>query len=93
MDHDSSTVTADDAANRFSDLLTRVEKKGEEITIVRDGNVIARIVPAEKKIKTVGDLRKAWASGPRLSPEEADLWLKEIEELRAMSPMPPSAWD
>jgi prevent-host-death family protein len=93
MDHDSSTVTADDAAHRFSDLLTRVEKRGEEIAIVRDGNVIARIVPAEKKIKTVGDLRKAWANRTRLDPEDAARWEKELEELRAMTPMPPSAWD
>jgi antitoxin (DNA-binding transcriptional repressor) of toxin-antitoxin stability system len=93
MDHDKPTITVDDATHQFSDLLTRVEKKGEEIAIVRDGNVVARIIPGRKKITTLGDLRRAWAKGPRLSQEEADAWLKEIDELRGMSPMPPSAWD
>jgi prevent-host-death family protein len=41
-----TTVTARDASRGFSALLDRVEHDGEEYTVVRDGRVIARIVPA-----------------------------------------------
>lgn len=41
-----STVSAREASRGFSALLDRVEHDGEEYTIVRDGRVIARIVPA-----------------------------------------------
>lgn len=41
-----TTVTARDASRGFSALLDRVERDGEEYTVVRDGKVIARIVPA-----------------------------------------------
>jgi prevent-host-death family protein len=93
MAHDSTVVTVDDAVQRFADLLLRVEAGGEEIEVVRDGTVVARIVPAEKKRATLGGYRKAWAQRERLSPEEADLWLKELEELRALTPLPNPAWD
>ncbi len=41
-----TTITARDASRGFSALLDRVEHDGEEYTVVRDGRVIARIVPA-----------------------------------------------
>jgi len=43
---DMTTVSARDASRGFSALLDRVENDAEEYTIVRDGKVIARIVPA-----------------------------------------------
>ncbi len=48
-----TTVTARNASRGFSALLDRVEHDGEEYTIVRDGRVIARIVPATTR--TVAD--------------------------------------
>lgn len=39
-------ITARDASRGFSTLLDRVEHDGEEYTVVRDGRVVARIVPA-----------------------------------------------
>lgn len=41
-----TTVSARDASRGFSALLDQVEHDGEEYTVVRDGRVIARIVPA-----------------------------------------------
>jgi prevent-host-death family protein len=40
------TVSARDASRGFSALLDHVERDGEEYTVVRDGKVVARIVPA-----------------------------------------------
>lgn len=44
-----TTVSARDASRGFSALLDRVEHDAEEYTIVRDGKVIARIVPASER--------------------------------------------
>lgn len=44
-----TTVSARDASRGFSALLDRVERDGEEYTVVRDGRVIARIVPATSR--------------------------------------------
>lgn len=41
-----ATVSARDASRGFSALLDHVEHEGEEYTIVRDGKIVARIVPA-----------------------------------------------
>lgn len=41
-----TTVTAREASRGFSALLDHVERDGEEYTVVRDGKVIARIIPA-----------------------------------------------
>jgi prevent-host-death family protein len=94
MEQDSSIVTAEEAASRFGDLLARVEARREEIEVVRNGAVVARIVPAARKPKTVADFRKAWRDRTRLDPEDAVRWEKELEELRANTPLPPPpAWD
>lgn len=45
-----TTVSARDASRGFSGLLDRVERDGEEYTVVRDGKVVARIVPATPSI-------------------------------------------
>lgn len=59
-----TTVTARNASRGFSALLDRVEHDGEEYTIVRDGKVIARIVPATTR--TVADFlaRRAGHTDP-----------------------------
>ncbi|WOQ69848.1 type II toxin-antitoxin system prevent-host-death family antitoxin [Microbacterium limosum] len=44
-----TTVSARDASRGFSALLDHVEHDGEEYTVVRDGRVIARIVPAASR--------------------------------------------
>ena len=47
-----ATISARDASRGFSALLDRIERDGEEFTIVRDGRVVARIMPAAAR--TVG---------------------------------------
>ncbi|MDO5502487.1 MAG: type II toxin-antitoxin system prevent-host-death family antitoxin [Actinomycetia bacterium] len=44
-----TAITARDASRGFSRLLDRVERDGEEYTVVRDGRVVARIVPASTR--------------------------------------------
>jgi prevent-host-death family protein len=53
----SDTVGAYDAKTHFSELLDRVES-GEEITITKHGNPVARLVPV-KKVYTTEERRAA----------------------------------
>lgn len=57
-----TTVSARDASRGFSALLDHVEHDGEEYTVVRDGRVVARIVPATAR--TVADFLTRRASHP-----------------------------
>jgi prevent-host-death family protein len=54
---ESGTVGAYDAKTHFSELLDRVES-GEEITITKHGNPVARLVPV-KKVHTPEERRAA----------------------------------
>lgn len=54
---------------RFSALLDRVEHDGEEYTVVRDGKVIARIVPATTR--TVAGFLARRAGRPTLDDDFA----------------------
>jgi prevent-host-death family protein len=42
------SLTATDAARRFSDVLDAVEHAGESYTITRHGRAVARLVPAAR---------------------------------------------
>jgi prevent-host-death family protein len=71
------SVSATDAARRFSDVLDAVETKGETFLIVRRGRAIARLGPATggrgRDVKAL--LRKV--------PRDAG-WLEDVRRARAM---------
>ncbi len=50
----TQTVAASDARNNFSDLISKVQYKGEEFLIERYGEVVAKIVSVETKEATDG---------------------------------------
>lgn len=64
-----TTVSARDASRGFSALLDHVEHDAEEYTIVRDGKVIARIVPASER--TVGGFLVRRAASPAIDDDFA----------------------
>lgn len=64
-----TTVSARDASRGFSALLDRVEHDAEEYTVVRDGKVIARIVPATER--TVGGFLARRAASPAIDDDFA----------------------
>ena len=86
-------ITATEAARNFSDILSRAQYRGESFEVTRGGEVIARIVPGERKRLTVGELRELWAKRKRLDPEDAIQFEKDLEEIRASAPAAPYKWD
>jgi antitoxin (DNA-binding transcriptional repressor) of toxin-antitoxin stability system len=47
------SITVEEASAQFSDLLVQVSQ-GEEITILREGHVIARLLPPELEPRVPG---------------------------------------
>jgi prevent-host-death family protein len=69
----SQRVTATDAARRFSDLLNRVRYAGESFVIVRGGEEIGQLVPAQPhRPLTLRGLLGILASEGAPDPEFAD---------------------
>lgn len=61
----AESVTATEASRRFSNMLDRVRFDSESFDIVRNGEVVARIVPPERRRASLADLLEALdAAGP-----------------------------
>ena len=80
------SLTATEAARRFSELLDAVEERGETFLVARRGRTVARIAPA------------AAASGKELKellrssrPDAA--WQQELQELRSALTVQERAWN
>ena len=90
-----TTITVTEALRNFSDVIGRVRYSGESTTLTKGNKPVVRIVPV-KRLGTVADLR-AWArdpNRPRLSPEEAEAFGRDIEASRKHANKPPvSKWD
>ena len=88
------TITATEAARRFSDVLNQVRYQGTKFDIVRGKEVVARLVPATPAGGVALDqLDELVRSLPRLGPREAELFARDIE--RGLAKMRPDAieWD
>ena len=80
------SLTATEAARRFSELLDAVEERGETFLVSRRGRTVARIAPA------------AAASGKELKellrssrPDAA--WQQELREIRSALTVQERAWN
>jgi len=84
-----TTMSVTEATRNFSDLINRVVYRGDTAVLTRNGNVVARIVP--ERLQHVTGLRFAemWKELPRLSPEEAEEYARDMEESRRLFNQPP----
>ena len=83
------SVTATQASRRFSSVLDRVRFESESFDIVRNGVVVARIVPPDRKRSTVADLLKVLDSAGPLAADFAE----DLEAVkRAHPPMRDDPW-
>jgi antitoxin (DNA-binding transcriptional repressor) of toxin-antitoxin stability system len=84
-----SDISATNAARRFSDLLNRVEYRGETFVVLRGNTPICRIAPVGPRTCTVSDLASWLKSAPK---PDASYW-DEIEQLtRNQTPPPDLRW-
>jgi prevent-host-death family protein len=79
------SLSATDAARRFSELLDMVEQRGESFLVVRHGRAVARIGPARaangKAVKEI----------LRSNPRDAQ-WASELHNLRASLTVEDRRW-
>ncbi|EER22055.1 MULTISPECIES: type II toxin-antitoxin system antitoxin VapB [spotted fever group] len=74
-------IRATEFVRSFSDIMNRVYYKGESFDVQK--GIVARITPAEIKPSiAIRDLEEAFKNGPHLDPEDADQFMKNIEEIR-----------
>ncbi|HEY0793964.1 MAG TPA: hypothetical protein VGD78_23075 [Chthoniobacterales bacterium] len=68
-------ITVTEAARNFADVVARAFYRGESAKLIKNGRVVARIVPAEEALHfpTGTELARLWGhhERPRLSPAEA----------------------
>jgi prevent-host-death family protein len=80
------SLSATDAARRFSELLDAVERRGESYLVIRRGRAVARIEPARAANGKL--VKEALRSNP---PDPA--WAAELHELRASLAIEERPWD
>ena len=82
-------VSATDAARSFSDLLNRVQYRGETIVVERNGAAVCEIAPAKPFACTLSELATLLRSAPRPDSAYADV----IEGITRNQPVVgPSPW-
>lgn len=76
----SASVT--DVARNFSEYINRVAHRGERFLLTRGGKAVAELrpVPVGRKLSELPDI---FASLPRLGPEEAESFGRDIDAARA----------
>lgn len=76
-----SDITITEISRNFSDFINRVAYRGESFTVLRGKKAVAEIrpVPAGRKL---GEMKSILESLPRLSPQEAEDFDKDLEQIR-----------
>ena len=88
------TVTATEAARRFSEILNLVRYQGKSFEILRGKETVARLVPAgaPRSVK-VSDLRSLFARLPKLTDEELESFANDLREVRDLAGSPQDRWE
>lgn len=86
-------ISVTSAARNLSELLNRVAYQGASFELERGGKSIARLVPVgpAQKVK-LSDLNSLFAPLPRLE-EDADVFVRDIDEIRRGLPLEKDSWD
>lgn len=87
------TLSVTEAARNFADLVNRTHYRGETTLLVRAGNPVARLVPAGGSSCLGADLAAKWREMAHLSPDEAEEFAADLEEVRESIEPPESKWD
>lgn len=76
-------LTATEASRNFSEVIARVQLKGETFLLTRHGKVVAQLAPAPvPKVVRLGDLPKVLADLPHLSADDAARFDDDLKQGR-----------
>ncbi len=86
-------ISVTEAARNFSDVINQVHYQGRTFLLTRGGRVVARLSGVGRPL-TGEEFLRLWQGRPRLDPEDAALWERELAEEQT-SNLPPEErqWD
>lgn len=76
-----SIITVTEAARNFSDCINRVNYQETTFVLLKNGSLVARIVPDREKKCTGRDLAAALKANP-LDAKEARVWKRDLDDAR-----------
>lgn len=88
-----AAITLDDAARDFARVVARACDLHESLLIMDHGRPVARLSPVETPARTGAELAARIAQAPRLSPDNAAAWERELAAARNHLAPPRPAWD
>ena len=88
------TITATEAARKFSEILNRVRYQGQTFEIRRGRHIIARIGPTgtPRSVKA-SELPEIFASLPKLESEELEAFEQDLLRVRSELVSAHNPWD
>jgi antitoxin (DNA-binding transcriptional repressor) of toxin-antitoxin stability system len=75
-------ISVTEASRNFSDVINRVYYQGQTYLLTRGGVVIAQLTGSNKTLSSAELLRR-WENRPRLDPDDAANWEKDLADMRA----------
>jgi antitoxin (DNA-binding transcriptional repressor) of toxin-antitoxin stability system len=84
-------ISVTEAARNFADCVNRAHYQGVTFILHKNGVPVARIVPETRKPRTGREIAAALA-GVHLPVDEAEAWLRDLEEARKNILPPVDRW-
>jgi antitoxin (DNA-binding transcriptional repressor) of toxin-antitoxin stability system len=88
-----TTVSVDEAARRFVEILAEARSEQCTILITENDRAIAQLSPIGAPARTCAELAGRIRGRTRLSAESVETWQSEIGEARKALARPDSKWD
>ena len=87
----TTPISVTEAARNFADCVNRVRYQNMTFVLLKNGDPVARLVPAEERVCTGRDLAEA-LRGVEPSPENFRGWRKDLQRARKMLKPPVDRW-
>lgn len=84
-------LTLDLAGPEFAAAVDQLRRDGASATLTKDGVPVARVVPLQPAA-TGAEAAERWRRRPRLDPDDAERFARDVEEGRHMLPPPQDPW-
>lgn len=88
-------ISVTEASRNFADYVNRARYQGTTFVLLKNGRAVARLLPDQSKPKTGKELASALRDaleGVRLTSDEAEAWLRDLEEARQGDKPPVAKW-
>jgi prevent-host-death family protein len=87
----TTPISVTEAARNFADCVNRVRYQNMTFVLLKNGDPVARLVPAEERVCTGRDLAEA-LPGVEPAPENFRAWRKDLQRARKMLKPPVDRW-